>query len=662
MVDLLDGLTVDELRIRVSEWAEQKRYIPPELTTKPGMWDNNYTPYLVEIMDRLSDDDPARKIVVMKAAQIGATTGILENALGYWIDHSPSGIIYVSATEGMTQMGLQMRVERMLHHSGLGGIFRPPDGGTKRSGDRSKLKEFPGGFLLPVGAHAPGPLRSTAAMRAVLDELDGMPASIGGIGREEGSPVDLVEKRTDTFNTRRKLLYISTPLIMQTSMIYPMYMSGDQRQYKIPCVHCGFMQPLEWHGVHSDGSPYGMVFDLREDGTLVLDSVGYACFECNAIFRDYDKTWFLPKGVWTPYSETEEEGLVSYHIPAFVSPPGMYPWTAIVAKWLKAWDAKNDRPRDRDKLQQFYNLERGLPWEERGESPKFETVQAHRRAVYSEGQIPNEWAIKETGAPIICLTCAVDVQKGRLDVEIVGWCQHRQSYSIVWQHLMGDPDDMTVDGPWGRLSNLIEKEWEADDGRVYRVQTTLIDVGWAEKAASVYEYCQQFSQGVYPVMGRENPIKGARIREFAQGESATGNILFNVTATIYKDRLAGWLKSEWAGTETQPTGYPNYPVDRGDDFFREYEGEEKVQDINRTTKERGRWRWKQIGHRPNHAWDCRVYGTCGFDMIVEEVCREHLELAKMDYEAFARYTAPRRNASGKWEPTLFSFHPLEVGS
>ena len=39
--------------LTISEWAEENRYLPKELTANPGFWDNSITPYLVEPMDCL---------------------------------------------------------------------------------------------------------------------------------------------------------------------------------------------------------------------------------------------------------------------------------------------------------------------------------------------------------------------------------------------------------------------------------------------------------------------------------------------------------------------------------------------------------------------------------------------------------------------------------
>jgi len=47
-----------EPKLRVSEWADEKRVLASVASGEPGPWRTARTPYLREIMDRLSPDDP----------------------------------------------------------------------------------------------------------------------------------------------------------------------------------------------------------------------------------------------------------------------------------------------------------------------------------------------------------------------------------------------------------------------------------------------------------------------------------------------------------------------------------------------------------------------------------------------------------------------------
>src|SRR5690554_6111930 len=81
-----ESLTTELEVLTPSAWAEQKRYLPPSVTSLPGYYRFDVAPYLREIVDCLSVDSPVREVAVMKGVQICATVGILENAIGYFID------------------------------------------------------------------------------------------------------------------------------------------------------------------------------------------------------------------------------------------------------------------------------------------------------------------------------------------------------------------------------------------------------------------------------------------------------------------------------------------------------------------------------------------------------------------------------------------------
>ena len=59
--------------LTVSEWADRHRMLSGRASAEPGRYRTVRTPYMREIMDRLSSGDPTQRIVFMKAAQVGAT-------------------------------------------------------------------------------------------------------------------------------------------------------------------------------------------------------------------------------------------------------------------------------------------------------------------------------------------------------------------------------------------------------------------------------------------------------------------------------------------------------------------------------------------------------------------------------------------------------------
>ena len=79
-------------QLTVSQWADQHRVLGTRASSEPGPWRTSRTPYLREIMDTLSAVNPARRVVFMKGAQVGASEG--GNCwLGYIMHHVPAPIL-----------------------------------------------------------------------------------------------------------------------------------------------------------------------------------------------------------------------------------------------------------------------------------------------------------------------------------------------------------------------------------------------------------------------------------------------------------------------------------------------------------------------------------------------------------------------------------------
>ena len=96
------------------------------------------------------------------------------------------------------------------------------------------MKTFPGGSLAIIGANSPSDLASKPVRYIFLDEIDRFPASAG----TEGDPIELAERRTETFRHNRKIVKTSTPTIKGVSKIEKAYMKGTQEEWHTQCPHC----------------------------------------------------------------------------------------------------------------------------------------------------------------------------------------------------------------------------------------------------------------------------------------------------------------------------------------------------------------------------------------------------------------------------------------
>jgi len=624
------NLRTARVRLSISEWAEKKRYLSAGTTSKPGRWSNKHAPYTVEIMDCLSPDNPIKDVAWMKAGQVAATVGVLENWIGHTIDEAPAPMMYLTASDELAKSSIEIYLDKMIDGAGLAHKIRSSGRGRK-TGNTTSRKDFRGGFLLAYGAQSTKKLRRVSVQNLAIDDIDDIPAFIN----VQGDPIKLARVRQKSFDSKRKTLYLSTPVLVG-GPIHKLFKIGDQRYYYVPCKFCGKMQVLEFRGTRDDGKRYGIYYELENGNSLIYESVEYRCKNCLKGWKNYDKYDFLNAGEWRPTVKAKQHLFRSYHLGGEYSPPGAYSWESMVEEWLGCWDEVNRRIYDVEALKVFQNTGRGLPFEERGESPPYERVVQHRRAIYFRNDVPNKAALKETGSPILLLTAGVDVHKRWIGIEIKGWCRNSRSYSIDWRRLEGDTSDLNSKA-WCELRDIIENEtWKADDGKKYYVNLTLIDAAY--RTDTVYTFCGEYSDSVFAIMGRDMPPKTARMSQFSQYKKK-GITAYNVTVTLYKDRLAAWLRRDWNDGEFQPVGYPNYPSDYGDDYFRQYEAEQKKEKINTRTKQRIGFVWEQKPNMPNHAWDCAIYNTAGLDMLCYDINLNYLGQDRIDYAAFWNYVS-----------------------
>ncbi|HET9954164.1 MAG TPA: terminase gpA endonuclease subunit [Polyangiaceae bacterium] len=630
-----DALTTEVMVVSPSAWAERKRYLPPQVTSMPGYYRFEVAPYLREIADCMGIDSPIREVSVMKGVQLGLTVGVLENAIGYYIEYVKNApCMLVTADNELAKLRVDSYITPMLHYSELEHLIKSSDeNNARKTGKTDKRIEWVGGgFLIPIGAQNANKLRSVSIQVSLLDEIDAWPERVG----KDGDPLRLAMDRTVAYEASRKILAISTPLIKGQSRIDARYLRGDQRRYFVCCLKCGHAQTLEWRRENAEtGEVTGMVWET-ENGRLVHDSVRYLCEKCSHPHVNDDKTRLLSPengAEWRPTAIPTNPDHRSYHISALYSPVGMQSWGACVERYLEAYDVENSRPRDIALYQVWYNNCLGKPYHVRGEQLRFEAVSVHRRHEYRFGEIPNLWTLGHCGGPVLLLTCAVDVHADSLAVAVFGWCRGRRAILVDYHRFEGDTSQLDDAGTWAQLRELIEeREYAADDGKRYRVQLTLIDSGYL--ADKVYEFAAEYQVGVHPVKGRDQPTKSARIREFSEFTTPMGTVAFHIFVDLYKDRWSAALRRGWEGEGVQPHGHFNAPSDITDQQLRELTVEVKREIIEKASGKRVGFEWFRPSGAANELWDLLVYNNAALDLIAWDVCRNQLGSETVSWQDF----------------------------
>lgn len=237
-----EGIRPDPIS-SVSEWADEQRYLGPDSgSAEPGPWRTSRTPYLREIMDVLGPANPVQRVVVMKAARIGATEAG-NNWIGYIMDRAPGPTLMVCPTDGDAGIASKERIAPMIR-STPALRDRVAENRSRDGRNTILLKEFIGGRLAIAGATSARGLGSRTFRYLFADEIDRYPEDVDG----EGDPLRLAEVRTTTYEFRRKMLDISSPTKKGRSRIEKEFLRTDRRRYFVPCPHCGRLDYITWEG------------------------------------------------------------------------------------------------------------------------------------------------------------------------------------------------------------------------------------------------------------------------------------------------------------------------------------------------------------------------------------------------------------------------------
>ena len=640
LIDQFNKIPVKQEYELPSKFAERVRKLPKELSPFFGYFSYKRFPYFVEIVDNFHPLNPVREVVLMKGNQLGSNVSVLETLLLYDIMIDPKPQCFITADTGLIRTNVNVRIESMINIAGIRHLIfaqSPKAKGSRNTGDTANAKEYPGGFLHFFGSKNPDRLRQNSYQSAKVDEVDAYKSKL----KDEGDVIELIRNRTDAFVRKRKIYWASTPTVDQTSIIKKLFYSGDQRYYNVPCIHCGELQPLVWHGKQESGEPYGIVWENDEDyKPIVADpdrgiksTVRYKCKFCGGLMQNHDKETIMSKGKWIATAESKTPGLVSYHLSPIYNPPGMFSWDDMVKAWAECWDIKNNRIKEKEKYRTFRNTKQGLTFEESGVNLRYERTVQFRRHGFIRGKVPNDLALKYSGSPVLILVCSVDVQKNNLFIDVKGYSAGGATWTIDCFSI--DGDTAQFNGPWDELDDILrDRIYVGTDGKKYQISITLVDSGW--NTEWVYGYAMRHGQGVYVCKGQDYVDGGATYKLFNQ--STLKNIhlgqAFHVNTGKLKDRISNaFMGLAWNREEYQPSWFPNFPDDFRDDYFKQFEAEERVDVYDRFDRYL-KTIWKQKHGAANHYFDTYCYNLAALEIWANDYCRYALGLQALDWQAF----------------------------
>jgi phage terminase large subunit GpA-like protein len=524
-------------------------------------------------MDCLSVTSDVQEVIFMKGAQV-AGTEVGNNWISYVIDYDPGPMMMVLPSTDIAKRTSKTRIAPLIRDNDRIRL-KISDQRGKDGRNTILSKEFPGGYLMLVGANNAAGLRSQPAGKLFLDEVDAYPLDVEG----EGDPVGLVKARSRTFS-RRKMFAVSTPTFKSSSRIYKLWLETDQRKRFLPCPHgCGHWDWLQFKN---------FIIPKDANGKYLPEQAHFVCLGCGGVIENYHKSAMLPQGEWRVTApENESPRRRGYHLSSFYSPIGWFSWAEIAQKWV---EIKGDVT----KLKEFINTVLGECWEDQGESVDH-TGLAKRAEDYPADPLPQG---------VVLLTAGVDVQHNRLEAEIVGWGRGQESWGIEYVVIHGDP---TSDSVWMQLDLLLQRPRTMANGVQIRPARTVVDSGDGHHTQRIYSYTgPRASLGIFAgkgLGGDDKPVCGAPSKQ-KMGDGSGYIQLLPVGTFAAKDMLFYNLRLGDPGR-----GYCHFPKRYSSEWYEQLTVEEvRTKYLKGNTVRE--WRKKTDGAR-NEALDCRVYAMAG---------------------------------------------------
>lgn len=650
------ALNFNKKELSPTEYIEKKRYVQEHVSEKMfGKFDMRNTPYMRQIVDHLSPYDPVTHVVLMKGVRIGGTFAIVHNGVPYIMDMRPTKIMLLSANDKLatkTMQGVDNGIDgcNIRHLLGKGSKIQ-----SHSKGDTANQKFFSGGFeLFNFGGQSASNMRQVTAGFIAADELDAFKA----ISTDSGSFLKLMEDRARSYGESKKIFYISSPLLLDSSLINGLYLRGNQNIYKVPCPKCGEMIELVWNERNENNTRYGVIFDIR-NGEVIKKTVRYRCGSCENEFQEKKyKYEMLNSGIWKPQVEREDKQFVSYRISALYAPTSMDNWYDFAKEYQLAFPRKGVK--DEAKFQSFTNSILGKPYKPEGITLKSSKLQKNRRE-YKIGECPFELSKKDGNGEIMIIALSCDLNgyedDGRLDWEIEASSEKGATYSIdagscgtfipkiekialekegknaakidhertKWSYKFDVENSI-----WTEFEKIVTRKFGKNE---IKISITCVDVGHLQDIA--LEFVRRMTKKEILCLG----VKGAKVEEFtAQSKTDKGRIyeisstgrMYLLNVNIIKDYLAKYINAnsyiDDNGQLNQDSNFMNFPeYDKNTgkytyrNYFAHYEAESKLQKKAEGGLTKYIWEKKRSGIQ-NHFWDVSVYNKFARIFMIDLTC------------------------------------------
>lgn len=582
------------------KWCEDHiRSIP--YSPQPGRFRSDNSPWIRDVMEAIVDPK-VRLVSIMAAVQASKTTAA-ELSIPYIIENLPGPTLWLDQTDDDARDYSESRLQVLFENCPT--LTKQMPTGLKRNRKKLNSIKFNNGMNLWIlGAKNKTNLQRRSIRWLFGDETWRWP---------EGHMAE-AEARVTAFGWLGKCVFMSqggeedddTDRKFQTT---------DQREWMFSCPKCNHEQAYKWENV--EWSKSAKLDDDSYDFDEIRRTTAFRCEGCNHHFDDTDRQRreLNARGRFVAQNPRASNENVGFHWNALCS----MSWGQLAELYLRGKQAA--RMGDADLLKQFYQKRLGLPWREYVEDFKLEIV----KSGYKRGETWEEMgAIDPRSQAVLCaplpdranliglIFITVDCQMDHLFIVVRCWSAEGGS-RLVWNERILTFTDVEV----------IQER--------YGVHPSLVFIDAGHATYDVYRECAK--RGWIALMGDHRPVyahkqKGKKtpVQRFysprrkvslAHGKFCIVHYWSNLNI---KDTLAHLRRNQ------NPANGPTWevPDDVDDDYLAQLDSEHRI-------KDKGKWRWVQIGSRPNHYLDCEAMQVVAATML-KIVGREAVKEPKEEAE------------------------------
>jgi len=575
-------------KIKVSEWAGRHRYLT--MSRIPGKWNNEVTPYLVDVMDA-AQYPSVRVVSVQKCPQSGVTEAV-HNFVGCAIDQDPGPVLYVFPDQDMAEENSRDRILPMIKSSRRLSRYL-----TKNRHDESMIRINLAHMPIYLGwATSPARLGNKPIRYGIADEC----AKYRAPRSKETGALQLIDKRFTTYRDISKFFKISTPIHEKDEICKAMDEAEVVFYQWVRCPLCGRDQRMDFKNIK--------FFDCRDPKEMRrLSLARYECCHCGGHWDDYQRDKALAAAHWraqesedkalglelSAYLEARRPQNIAFHLPAWE--------TTFVSMSESAAVFLESLTGDLDKRKEFQNQHAAEPF--------VQVVMAPVETEY-KGAVVADIPPQVVPESAVAITCGIDCQKYGFYFLVRAWARDYTSWMIHYGKL----------ATWEDIENLLFKTtYPAAGGRQMAIARAAIDTGGSRFGEhTMYEeavfWIRKNGAGrgarVWGIQGaswpQPNKIKMSKpYDKTPSGKPIPGGLqILTLDTEQFKDAFFFRLQQAVEGREL--AAYLH--ADTDENYFAHITAEEKREN------DKGILQWvKKTSGRRNDWLDCEVYAAAAAD-------------------------------------------------